>query len=254
MKMGMNLFVVVVLFGLGYVHFFANSLGGHSLKATAEDLVELAGNQRWEIDEWQILIREEQEMISDKESFKQHVHMMSRIFDNWMVKSVDVTSSEWSALITNNNPSMDTKETVKIFAYPENGQYRVSHTYQLQGSSLHTLSSQQLEPLVQSRMNSFSLDQATIFTQLKTSQNENLLANNDISHFADQLLESLDATQVEALEEDHFLSVSAYLEDWEQAIETNGEEMNIQLAIRQEQGLGSRTTVTIGTPIITTEY
>lgn len=30
--------------------------------------------------------------------------------------------------------------------------------------------------------------------------------------------------------------------------------MNVQIALRENQELGSRTTVTFGTPIITTEY
>ncbi|WP_413377965.1 YwmB family TATA-box binding protein [Alkalihalobacillus sp. 1P02AB] len=255
MKLGKSFFLVIIVFGLVIVHFFANSLGGHSFVAAANELVSLAEDKKWDIHEWQILAREEQGLITNQESFRQHVHMMSSDLDDWQVTDVDDSAQEWKATLTNQNPEMDVQESLTVFAYPENGQYRLSHTYKLQGSSLHTLASQQLEPLVNKRIDSFSLDQSAIYTQLKTSEDQSYLDNHQsLSHFATELLESLDAKQVEALEEESFVSFSAYLEDWEQAILTNGEEMNLQLAIRQEQGLGSRTTVTIGTPIITTEY
>ncbi|WP_088104377.1 YwmB family TATA-box binding protein [Halalkalibacter urbisdiaboli] len=35
---------------------------------------------------------------------------------------------------------------------------------------------------------------------------------------------------------------------------SNDQTNNVQMARRQENGMGSRTTATIGTPIITTEY
>lgn len=67
------------------------------------------------------------------------------------------------------------------------------------------------------------------------------------------LLHEFQATPIEALREETFVSVSAYTRQWENALPTNRHPMNIQLALRKE-GLGQKTTVVVGTPIITIEY
>jgi hypothetical protein len=68
-----------------------------------------------------------------------------------------------------------------------------------------------------------------------------------------QLLKEFQASPVENLQEQDFLSVSAKTPLWEDFIPTNNNEMNIQIALRTD-GMGDKTTVVIGTPIITSEY
>jgi TATA-box binding len=68
-----------------------------------------------------------------------------------------------------------------------------------------------------------------------------------------QLLKEFKASPIENLQEQDFLSVSAKTPLWEDFIPTNNDEMNIQIALRTD-GMGDKTTVVIGTPIITSEY
>ena len=70
---------------------------------------------------------------------------------------------------------------------------------------------------------------------------------------AQQLLQSFSAVPVEKLQEKTFVSISAYTEQWkkESILTKHHHKMNLQVGLRTVNG---NTTVTIGTPIITTEY
>jgi hypothetical protein len=68
-----------------------------------------------------------------------------------------------------------------------------------------------------------------------------------------KILKDFSADPIESLQEEAFVSVSAYTENWKNSIPEKNKEMNIQIALRN-QGLGASTTVVIGTPIITSEY
>lgn len=68
-----------------------------------------------------------------------------------------------------------------------------------------------------------------------------------------QFLKEFKANPIEQLQEQDFLSVSGKTPLWEDFIPTNNNEMNIQIALRTD-GMGDKTTVVIGTPIITSEY
>jgi hypothetical protein len=67
---------------------------------------------------------------------------------------------------------------------------------------------------------------------------------------ASDLMEIFDAKEIEALKEDNFMSVSANSPMFSDSI---GRDMNLQIGIRSE-GLGGKTTIVVGTPIITIEY
>lgn len=67
------------------------------------------------------------------------------------------------------------------------------------------------------------------------------------------LFRSLQAREVERLEDETVVSISGYTRLWDQAINTHNQKMNLQVATHRdvEQKL---TRFTVGTPIITAEY
>jgi hypothetical protein len=71
--------------------------------------------------------------------------------------------------------------------------------------------------------------------------------------FMNGLLEAFDAEKVEALEEENFLSTSAYSPLFSGTI-SEDHDMNLQLGLRKPDGMGGNTTLVVGTPIITIEY
>lgn len=76
--------------------------------------------------------------------------------------------------------------------------------------------------------------------------------NIDSVHFFDRIIENLSIEQINRLEEQGFTVISGYTDQWSTAIPVGDSSMNIQLASRE--GLGGKTTFTLGTPILTTEY
>ncbi|HET7657037.1 MAG TPA: YwmB family TATA-box binding protein [Bacillales bacterium] len=90
----------------------------------------------------------------------------------------------------------------------------------------------------------------TIFTCVSGSADATM--NLVLLQRAQKLLQSFSAVPVEKLQEKTFVSVSAYNGEWKRSIQTrHHHKMNLQVALRT---VGDSTTVTIGTPIITTEY
>ncbi|WLR50697.1 YwmB family TATA-box binding protein [Bacillus tianshenii] len=71
--------------------------------------------------------------------------------------------------------------------------------------------------------------------------------------YAKRILNHVSARPIERVEENGFISISAYSNDLSQMISVENEKMNVQLGLRK-QGLGGVISVTIGTPIITLEY
>jgi hypothetical protein len=70
---------------------------------------------------------------------------------------------------------------------------------------------------------------------------------------AQNLLTDFQAESIESLDEGTFVSVSAYTKKWNDALPTKKDKMNLQLGIRQDEK-SEKTTITVGTPIITSEY
>ncbi|MED3125323.1 MULTISPECIES: YwmB family TATA-box binding protein [Bacillus cereus group] len=66
-----------------------------------------------------------------------------------------------------------------------------------------------------------------------------------------QFLKDLSARAIEQIEERAFVSVSAYNRKWDDALSTNREKINVQIAIRSTD---NKDTIVVGTPIITSEY
>jgi hypothetical protein len=68
---------------------------------------------------------------------------------------------------------------------------------------------------------------------------------------ANEVLKDLSARTIEKVEERAFVSVSAYNKKWNDALSTNKEKINVQIAIRSTN---NKNTIVVGTPIITSEY
>ncbi|MGD8190331.1 YwmB family TATA-box binding protein [Brevibacillus ginsengisoli] len=68
-----------------------------------------------------------------------------------------------------------------------------------------------------------------------------------------EVLAALQANEIERLQDETVLSISAYTELWNPAITTGQHKMNLQVATHLDS-LDSITRITVGTPIITAEY
>lgn len=71
--------------------------------------------------------------------------------------------------------------------------------------------------------------------------------------FIHHVLKSMDAHEVEAMRDRFSTSVSAFSPQLGKPLHSNGQQINIQLAVRNDR-ITNQTVITLGTPIITIEY
>ncbi|MFD2368421.1 YwmB family TATA-box binding protein [Brevibacillus sp. GCM10020057] len=67
------------------------------------------------------------------------------------------------------------------------------------------------------------------------------------------IFQSLQASELERLQDETVVSISGYTRMWEPFIALNGQKMNLQVATHRDSD-SSGTWITVGTPIITVEY
>lgn len=94
-------------------------------------------------------------------------------------------------------------------------------------------------------------EKVVIFTCLNGHLDDNM--NIVLQKKANQLLNEFQARSVEHVVEPSFVSISAYTDEWKESIMTSKHKMNLQIALRSA-GMGGKHIVTVGTPIVTTEY
>ncbi|MBE0185511.1 MULTISPECIES: YwmB family TATA-box binding protein [Bacillus] len=94
-------------------------------------------------------------------------------------------------------------------------------------------------------------EKVVIFTCLNGHLDDNM--NIVLQKKANQLLNEFQARSVEHVVEPNFVSISAFTDEWEEYIMTSKHKMNLQIALRSAE-MGGKHTVTVGTPIVTTEY
>jgi hypothetical protein len=171
----------------------------------------------------------------------------------WEPLTEDPQRSQMKAVATLTHNDLGVTETLSYIIYPHNDQlhsyliYNVHGTRQLSEAQWKTLL-----PITESRLEDLFHKNTKIFTCATGNGSDKL--NLGLSEQADKLLADFSAQTIESLKEETFISISAYTNTWNNAIATNNQNMNLQVAIRAKERLGGKTTVTIGTPIITTEY
>lgn len=80
-----------------------------------------------------------------------------------------------------------------------------------------------------------------------------MLNRSEQQQFIHRVMHNVNAHEVEALRDTTSTSVSAFSPHFGTPIMTNGREMNVQIAARNDN-INNRTVITMGTPIITIEY
>ncbi|GMB09411.1 YwmB family TATA-box binding protein [Thermolongibacillus altinsuensis] len=124
--------------------------------------------------------------------------------------------------------------------------------YEVKGSDWN----EKIERMIVKQTSQLFVKEPTFFTCAKGEFNgkmKGVLFKHVLFEQAVRLLDEFEAKPVESLNEETFVSLSAYTGQWKTSLATGNQQMNLQLALRQER-LGSPMTVIVGTPIITAEY
>jgi len=144
-------------------------------------------------------------------------------------------------------------EQVTVIMYPQKEQIASYFIYAVEGLVNTNQNWKEIRKLMDSRIEDSVGGNPKIFSCVTGTYGDKMVV--DLYSQANELVQAFSGVSVEELKEETFVSLSAYTEQWEHTIYTGHEhKMNLQVALRTGEGLGSETTVTIGTPIITSEY
>ncbi len=208
-------------------------------------LVEVLQSEDVSIQEWSILARGQADILRTKESLVNYVSSLREKLPN-LVWEITEDKNGWKAVGISQQKSIH--EKLEIMTTPKNSQEKSYILYEVKGNA-SLAQAQHLEKDLKSRIKDIFRQNPTIFTCIKGEINDTLA--KVLSSKVDSILGEFQAKEVESLREENFVSVSAHSPLFTQFI--TKEQLNLQIAMRT-QGLGGRTTIVVGTPIITFEY
>ncbi|WNB92339.1 YwmB family TATA-box binding protein [Bacillus sp. NEB1478] len=169
---------------------------------------------------------------------------------NWVVSEDASGHEKLSGELRNDD--LQVTEKVTVITYPQKQQMESYFIYAVEGLVNTNQNWKEIKHLMNNRTKDSIGGNPNIFSCVTGTYGDKMVV--DLYFKANELVQSFSGISVEELKEETFVSLSAYTEQWEQAIYTgHNHKMNLQVALRTE-GMGSKTTVTIGTPIITSEY
>lgn len=121
--------------------------------------------------------------------------------------------------------------------------------YQVDASSFDPNTWEKIRQKMEQEMAAVFSGGEQIFSCVRASGDDTM--ESGLLKKGEQLLQRLSAVPVEWMNEKTFVSISAYNAAWSDGLNSGSQKMNVQAALRNN---GNTTSVTLGTPIITTEY
>ncbi|MGG0185059.1 YwmB family TATA-box binding protein [Bacillus rhizoplanae] len=114
---------------------------------------------------------------------------------------------------------------------------------------IYEVSGAKWDPKYTDKMNKIFSTKPKIYTCVQGTLSDKI--EGVLQDKTNEVLKDLSAKAIERVEERAFVSVSAYNKKWNDALSTNKEKINVQIAIRSTNNKNS---IVVGTPIITSEY
>lgn len=237
-NMKTNIYKVLILTGFFAICFNLIFNGNKlSAKTNIEDLQQLANSVEkadGTIIEWSLYARESVQHLDMDQYVLQYPEM------EWTVKEDSLIGSVNKGTYSETIQVMNNQHTNTPFI-----------SYELTGTYWDEETGLQASKMASRRMDTLFNGEPTLFSCIKGE------FNNKINEFTEQslnnIMQSLQAKEIESITEHNFRSVSAYSSLFTQTLALTDQQMNIQLGLRNSE-LGNGTTLVIGTPILTIEY
>lgn len=228
--------------------FAAHQTFGAKKETELETIVEGMEAQGIDVKKWSMYSKK---MVSDEtRSFEDTVKLFQNQFRQfkWSEDRVDGKLHKMTGTFFDKDSGFT--EKLQIQATDTNGFQQSYILYELSGEGS---GKKWAEIYGHAQARSFDIfhENPTIFTCVNGQLDDKMSSVLQLK--VDALLKQFNAVPVEQLKEKSFISVSALTTDWNHVIPADSGSMNIQIALRSA-GLGGNTSVTVGTPIITSEY
>ncbi|WP_158555980.1 YwmB family TATA-box binding protein [Peribacillus glennii] len=238
------------IFFIGFIGFmFGNSTIVAKSKADIVIMTELLQHDKnVNIQDWSVYAREKITTIKTEHAFNQAVEEIRGDIPKakWTIED---NNNERKAIAVFKNPETGLTESVHLMASLEEMESVSYLIYEVKGHSWDNRNSAFFEKTFQNRKKDIFRGNPSIFSCVKGVFNDNI--DTVLSTETARLLDLFKAQEIESVKENNFISLSARTAMFSQTL-TN-KQLNLQLALRTA-GMGSKTTVVVGTPIITFEY
>ncbi|MYL62341.1 hypothetical protein GLW07_03115 [Bacillus hwajinpoensis] len=246
-----------LLIGLLSIILLASFSNGTSVSIEDETevkTVEMANvllTHNYSIQKWSLYTREKVSFIPKSLGYKGIMSELSKRASGFHWGNLEESDGSVKVTGTKIDSELGTKETLTLVSYPEENRISSYLIYNMEIKGFHQEEWRTTYERFKAQKSQLVTQEAQVFSCFVGEKNDTM----DIVLYneADKLLGAFSASKVEEINEETFVSLSAYHEEWEADLVTNNQRMNIQIALRNT-GIGGGITATIGTPIITTEY
>ncbi|WEG13117.1 YwmB family TATA-box binding protein [Pullulanibacillus sp. KACC 23026] len=199
---------------------------------------------------WSIYARQQNTDLQTYQEVQSEARTLKEAFNNynWQVKKEKM---DVRFLGTKKDKASALTESITLLAYPQKNAYQTYLIYEINGTGWNaSYWTNHLSIEINQQVTKIFDEKTQIFACVTGDFGDKM--NIVLSKKSNAILKTLKAHKIESDHEKTFSSVSAYTELWkEQTIQSNGRSINLQLGLRK---VDDKTTVTLGTPIITSEY
>ncbi|MFC0525257.1 YwmB family TATA-box binding protein [Pontibacillus salicampi] len=206
-----------------------------------EDMLTFAEDYELNVSEWSLQMKRQ---IKPEEV----PHYVEALRDRYPDIQKDESSKRVRLVLSNHHKNDMIIESFIILLAKDTHSY-AEVVYNVTGENTELSTISDFFPRFQAVKTGVFQENTTIFTCVKTDYNGMIDGVLLLEEFSNRVK----MKELQTLNEEDFISVTGYSSQWTQAIPyENGTAANAQIALRE--GLGAKTTLTFGTPIITSEY
>nr|EJQ87141.1 hypothetical protein IGC_00264 [Bacillus cereus HuA4-10] len=224
--------VSVVLFLVGY-----KEMKPISDEQKMESMIAALEKNDAKVERWSWLARETK-TISNIHTFQK---LLNDVKEKANIQEWELEQSPDGYKATSYKKSSSHEERIVVTWSKENTKENTFIIFEVSGAKW--------DPKYVQRMNKIFSEKPIIYTCVQGVLNDKI--EGVLQNKTNQVLKDLSARAIEQIEERAFVSVSAYNKKWNDALSTNREKINVQIAIRSTN---NKDTIVVGTPIITSEY
>ncbi|MFC0469664.1 YwmB family TATA-box binding protein [Halalkalibacter kiskunsagensis] len=237
-----NIFIYVILFGFIFSFYTINA--DSSNKNTINELIdmmEVAEQKKIDIQTWSAYAKQDNIQAKTTSEVDQIIDEMQKKYMNFQWRDEKERNNHYREIIGTKHDSGLNKRIV-LTAYESHGKHEVSMTFQVVG--------EEWDSDIMTKLEEDLNDESIFYTVRGIIKKE----QNDLQNVAFQLVEAFSGEVEEGLKEEDFVSLSAYTDNWNSSIAVDTEKnINLQVGVRTTQN-SDTINVTVGTPIITSEY
>ncbi|TYS69668.1 hypothetical protein FZC76_05380 [Sutcliffiella horikoshii] len=214
------------------------------------EIAEVFQKEKINVQEWKLYGRKNVYKIRDLVAFQKEVNRLKQNMGHLSWNVIE-EEDQWKAVGTYYNDILKQEETLQLITTHTNSSKSSYLLYEVTGYGWEKPVATEIINNFHSNLTNISHEDFEIFSCMTGDFSAKI--EDGLQNTTNILLEAFSAQIVEEIQEDTFVSVSAYTDAWNNVLPTHQGKMNLQIGLRT-QGMGDKTTVIVGTPIITVEY